>query len=77
MRYTYRIVKQVWITKADGEKEPFDPHKLDISLSHAGASSDARAKIVSRIGDLLEDGMRTEDIYKGAFEMLRRSSAPA
>lgn len=70
-------MKQVWITKADGEREPFDPHKLDSSLARAGARTDARARIVARIESGLKDDMRTEDIYAHAFAMLRTDAVPA
>ncbi len=65
------------ITKADGEQEPFDPHKLDSSLLRAGASTAARTEIIDRVQSHLKDGMRTEDIYGHAFEMLRKEGAPA
>lgn len=70
-------MKHVWITKADGEREPFDPHKLDSSLARAGAATDTRTRIVSRIEHGLEDGMRTEDIYSRAFDILRNDAQPA
>lgn len=67
----------VWIEKADGEREPFDPHKLEHSLQRAGATPDARSHVVSRVIGELKDGMRTEDIYERAFDILRADSAPA
>ena len=70
-------VSHVLITKADGEREPFDPHKLDASLAHAGASITAREHIGARIKKELREGMRTEDIYTHAFEYLREEGAPA
>lgn len=77
IRYTLHIVSQIWITKADGEKEPFDPHKLDQSLARAGAPSHDRLKILMKVERELKDGMRTEDIYSHAFDMLRRTETPA
>lgn len=70
-------MKQIFITKADGEREPFDPHKLDQSLARAGAHSDSRVKILERVGKELREGMRTEDIYTHAFDMLREEAQPA
>ncbi|MEK7509324.1 MAG: restriction endonuclease [Patescibacteria group bacterium] len=67
----------VLITKADGEREPFDPHKLDLSLSRAGAAPASRADIIARIERELREGMRTEDIYAHAFELLREEGTPA
>ncbi len=68
---------KIWIVKADGEKEPFDPHKLDQSLHRAGASAEARQHVIQSVEKELQDGMRTQDIYARAFDMLRASSAPA
>lgn len=67
----------ILITKADGEREPFDPRKLDASLMHAGAAAPAREQILSRIEKELREGMRTEDIYARAFEYLQEEGAPA
>ncbi|MFZ2720247.1 MAG: ATP cone domain-containing protein, partial [Minisyncoccia bacterium] len=67
----------ILITKADGEKEPFDARKLDASLKRAGAEEGERGHIVSRVEKELKEGMRTEDIYSHAFEYLREESAPA
>lgn len=70
-------MKHVLITKADGEQELFDPHKLDASLARAGASTAVRSDIVERVGKHLAEGMRTEDIYSHAFGMLREEGSPA
>lgn len=61
----------ILVTKADGEQEPFDPSKLELSLERAGASSTVRAKITARVLEDLKPGMRTSDIYRQAFAMLR------
>ncbi|HWP61631.1 MAG TPA: restriction endonuclease [Candidatus Paceibacterota bacterium] len=60
------------ITKADGEREPFDPSKLEHSLEKAGASSIMRAQILSHVMKELKPGMMTEEIYRHAFDMLSR-----
>lgn len=72
-----KAVSHIWIVKADGEKEPFDAHKLDHSLQRAGASSEARQRVLKAVQDELQDGMRTEDIYARAFDMLRDDAVPA
>lgn len=59
------------ITKADGEKEPFDAVKLEHSLAHAGASSTTRARIVAHIMHELHPNIMTEDIYRHAFQLLQ------
>ncbi len=62
----------VLITKADGEQEPFDPAKLEHSLALSGASSTMRARVLAHVMHELKAGMNTEDIYRRAFEILRR-----
>ena len=66
----------IFITKADGEQEPFDTAKLEMSLERAGASATARARIAARILHELHAGITTEEIYRHAFEMLRKEEEP-
>lgn len=65
----------VLITKADGEKEPFDAGKLEHSLALAGASSTMRARVTAHILRELKPGITTEEIYRHAFEMLKKEEA--
>ena len=60
------------VTKADGELESFDPAKLEHSLAHAGASSTTRARVLAHIMHELKSGMMTEEIYRHAFDILKR-----
>ena len=60
------------VTKADGEQEAFDPAKLERSLALSGASSTMRARVLAHVMHELKPGMMTEDIYRHAFEILRR-----
>jgi hypothetical protein len=62
----------VLVTKADGEQEPFDPQKLIASLEHSGATSAMRDRVVAKVQQELRDGMTTEEIYRHAYEILRR-----
>ena len=62
----------VLITKMNGEREPFNPQKLDRSLSRVGASADVRARIIERVEADLYNGITTQEIYQHAFELLRR-----
>src|SRR3989344_8924721 len=64
--------QSILITKADGEQEPFDPAKLELSLEHVGASSVVRARIAARVLRELKPGMKTEEIYQHAFDMLQK-----
>src|SRR3569832_326046 len=62
----------ILITKADGEQERFDPVKLERSLKSAGASSTSRARILAQMLHELKPLMTTEDIYRRAFELLKK-----
>ena len=63
------------ITKADGEQEAFDPAKLEHSLKLAGASTTMRARVLAHVMHELKPGMMTEEIYRHAFELLRKEEA--
>ncbi len=65
-------MNQLLITKADGTQELFDPVKLERSLSRAGASSTTSARILSLILAEARPLMTTEEIYRRAFELLKR-----
>ena len=77
MGYTIKVLKQVFIIKADGTEEPFNQDKLETSLKRAGASREAVGKVTSHISRELESGMTTHRIYRHAFEVLRRSERQA
>ncbi len=64
------------ILKADGTRESFKVEKLESSLRRAGADKSEIATIVLDVTNTLRDGMRTQDIYKKAFELLRSSNDP-
>lgn len=61
----------ILITKAGGEKERFDPVKLEQSLAHAGATSTVRARVLSHVIHELKPFMTTSEIYRRAFELLK------
>ncbi len=65
-------MSRLYITKADGEQELFDPAKLEHSLAHAGASSTTRARIVASVLQEAKPGIKTSEIYRHAFEMLQQ-----
>ncbi len=64
------------IVKADGEREDFKVKKLETSLKRAGARPNEIRDIVSRIESTLTDGVRTQEIYRRAFELLREQNDP-
>ena len=61
------------IIKADGTYEPFDGAKLEASLRRSGAGEHAVKHIRKTIEASLVSGARTQEIYRRAFAMLRRS----
>jgi len=69
-------MNRIPIIKADGEKEDFDPAKLEHSLEYAGASSTMRARILAHMLEELKPHMTTEEIYRRAFDLLRKEEAP-
>lgn len=65
------------VTKADGNTEFFKVEKLRRSLRRAGANPEEVNRIITDIEAKLYDGIRTQEIYRYAFEMLRQRGAPA
>jgi hypothetical protein len=62
----------IQVTKSDGATEPFDPAKLEHSLELAGASSTVRARVLAGVLHELQPLMSTEDIYRRAFDILKK-----
>lgn len=68
--------KAISIVKMTGEKAEFDESKLRHSLERSGASNLNIQRVVDEVTSLLYDGITTKEIYKKAFDLLRRSSPP-
>lgn len=66
---------EIYITKANGQSEPFDYGKLRTSLERAGAGPEMIVKISDHIRQELQHGMSTTLIYKHALYLLRRFGA--
>jgi Holliday junction resolvase-like predicted endonuclease len=64
----------VHVTKASGEKEPFDESKLRRSLKSAGAPDPLIEIISGKVKKMLVDGISTRKIYREAFRLLRSES---
>jgi hypothetical protein len=64
------------VQKADGTSEFFKVEKLRRSLRRAGAAPGEIASIIRDIELRLYNGMRTQEIYRLAFDMLREVGAP-
>ncbi|HAS35825.1 MAG TPA: ATPase [Flavobacteriales bacterium] len=64
----------VLITKANGDRVPFDPKKLEQSMRRAGANQSQITEIVDQIQTELVEGLKTQKIYRKAFDLLRVKS---
>ncbi len=62
---------EIFITKANGEREIFDVTKLESSLRRAGANENIIKEVVDEVTKVLFDGVSTSEIYHKAFEVLR------
>ncbi|MCA9362543.1 ATPase [Candidatus Kaiserbacteria bacterium] len=67
----------VTITKADGSTEFFKVEKLRRSLRRAGAEPREVNEIIAEVDSTLYDGIRTQEIYRHAFSLLREYKPPA
>jgi len=70
--------EKILVEKHSGDKEVFDPEKLRASLRRSGASPQLTEKVENALATYLEDGITTREIYRRAFQLLRkfqRSSA--
>lgn len=61
----------ITITKADGSQEFFKVEKLRRSLRRAGAQPDEINQIIGNMTPTLHNGIKTQEIYRQAFALLR------
>lgn len=64
----------VYVTKASGDKVPFDVARLRRSLERSKATATEINKVVDAINSSVHDGMTTKQIYRKAFALLRKGS---
>lgn len=69
-------MEPTYIIKSSGERESWDPRKLERSLRAAKADEHLVREIVEHVTKDAEDGMSTRDIYVHAFALLKRRSKP-
>ncbi len=67
-------MKDIFITKASGEKSKFSEEKIRKSLSRAGATGEQIDTILRKIDVNLYEGISTKKIYRMAFNLLRGES---
>lgn len=65
------------IIKADGTIEPFDGTKLEASLRKSGATEKTAERIRLTIESTIAPAAASNEIYRRAFQMLRREARPA
>ncbi|OGY46501.1 MAG: hypothetical protein A2744_03580 [Candidatus Buchananbacteria bacterium RIFCSPHIGHO2_01_FULL_44_11] len=68
-------MKNIYITKAAGERELFSLDKLRHSLKKSGAKAQAIEGILNQIKKEVRPGMSTSTIYRLAFSLLKASGA--
>lgn len=67
----------VWIVKTSGEREPFSLAKLRRSLTRSGADEETSQMVIDHVIPELKNGMRTSEIYKHSFSILKKKKYPA
>lgn len=65
---------EIFVTKGNGQKAPFDVQKLINSLDRAGASEEVIEQIIREVGYNLVDGISTHKVYQMAYSILRKKS---
>ena len=70
------MMKAISIIKASGEKESWDPEKLEHSLLAVKAPLQLVQEIIAHVEKDLRDGIHTSDIYEHAFALLKRYDSP-
>ncbi len=68
--------KPIYIIKADGVRELFNPTKLEHSLRKIGTNQETADQIVAEIQAGLTENSTTKEIYRQAFSLLRRKQKP-
>jgi hypothetical protein len=63
---------EIYIIKANGEREIFDYKKLEASLKKIGTEDSVVAQILEEISKELHEGITTREIYKKAYSILRK-----
>ncbi len=67
----------IYVTKASGSKEKFDPGKIRRTLLRSGASDETVARILEEIEKGLYDGITTRKLYAKVQRLLKKEPAAA
>lgn len=65
-----------YVTKASGEKQPFNEEKLRLSIKRAGIPEMLHDQVINHIKTKLYENIPTSEIYKHVIEFLDSSSHP-
>lgn len=67
-------LKEIIITKANGERVKFEPSKVESTCIRAGASRDVAKKITNQVESKLYVGMPTKEIYRLVLKLLSENA---
>ena len=59
-----------YVKKSNGEKELFDPTKLEASLKKIGTAENIIQEIIAEVAQSSHDGITTQEIYRKAYAIL-------
>jgi hypothetical protein len=62
----------VWVTKADGTRQPFEPEKVVSTCLRMGVDKEAAEAIVKRVESQAYDGIPTKKILQLVFRYLKK-----
>jgi hypothetical protein len=65
-------MKNVEVTKKNGERERFDESKVRRSLMHSGADDIMIGNILAKLDKILHNGIETQKIFRFVFKELRK-----
>jgi hypothetical protein len=66
------MTRKILVRKHSGEHQPFSEDKLISSILRSGATEEIAGIVLREIGPDLHDGITTREIYRKAFQILRR-----
>lgn len=66
------MTKKILVRKHSGEQQPFSEEKLISSILRSGATEEIAATVLREVRPDLHDGITTREIYRRAFQILRR-----
>ncbi len=70
-------LKNFYVTKENGERQAFDYGKLESSLRKTGTDEGVIAEVMTELEKQAFDGISTKEIYKRAYQILRKKHKPA